>query len=325
MLPPSILILIFAVAFITLARSSTLLINGVTALARILHLSEYTIAFLLMSFATSVSELFVGISAAVSGISALSLGNIFGANLIDITLVIAIPVFLSGRLTIESKINRRNFWFIFFLSLFPFFLGFDGIISRGDGIILLAVFICYIMLVAGEREYFSKTYEMHRFHEPALLNRKARALIFLGTGILFLVVSSAVLVWASREISLRFTIQALSFGIIFIALGTTLPEMVVGIRAALSGHGGMTMGNALGSIAFNSSFIVGLVSVIRPIPIANQSEFLYVLGAFIAAFLLFHLFIYRKNTIEIKEAVILVLVYLIFISFEVICKSCSVF
>ncbi|PIR69811.1 MAG: hypothetical protein COU47_00015 [Candidatus Niyogibacteria bacterium CG10_big_fil_rev_8_21_14_0_10_46_36] len=322
---PVILILIFAVAFITLARSSTFLINAIAALARILRISEYAISFLLMSFATSVSELFVGISSTVGGVSELSLGNIFGANLLNITLVVAVPIFLSGRLTIESKIRRRNFWFIFFLSMFPFLLGFDGSISRGDGLILLLLFVFYIILIAGEREYFSKAYDVNQFHQPSILKRAHRTILLLITGLLFLVVSSAVLVWASTALSVTFAIGTLSFGILFLALATTIPEMTVGIRSAISEHGSMTAGNALGSIAFNSAFIVGLISIIRPISIPNRLEFLSVLGAFIIAFFLFNLFIYRKNNIDKREAVILVLVYLIFIAFELVCTSCLVF
>lgn len=322
---PLILILIFSVAFITLARSSTFLINGIASLARILRISEYAISFLFMSFATSVSELFIGISAALGGLPELSLGNIFGANLINITLVIAVPIFLAGRLTIESKIRRRNFWFIFFLSLFPFLLGFDGSISRGDGIILLLLFVFYIVLIAGEREYFSKAYDVNQFHQPKLHHRMHRTILVIAIGLLFLTIASAVIVWASQQIAITFAIATLSFGVIFLSLATTIPEMTVGIRSALAQHGSMTAGNALGSIAFNSAFITGIVSIIHPIPIPNRLEFFSVLGAFIIAFFLFNLFIYRKNTIDKREAVILILVYLIFISFELTCKSCSVF
>ncbi|MDP2676591.1 MAG: hypothetical protein Q8O83_02825 [bacterium] len=320
-----ILILIFSVAFISLARSSTFLINGIASLARILRVSEYAISFLLLSFATSVSELFIGISSALGGVPGLSLGNIFGANLLNITLVIAIPVFLTGRLTIESKIRRRNFWFIFFLSLFPFLLGFDGLISRGDGIILLLLFVFYIVLIAGEREYFSKAYDVNVFHQPAARHQMRRTIFIIVIGLLLLTLASAVLVWASQELATLFAITTVSFGIIFLALATTIPEMTVGVRSALAGHGSMTAGNALGSIAFNSAFIVGLVSIISPIQIANRVEFFSVLGAFIIAFFLFNLFMYHKNTIDKREAVMLILVYLIFISFEFVCKSCSVF
>ncbi|MBI4114632.1 MAG: sodium:calcium antiporter [Candidatus Niyogibacteria bacterium] len=325
MYSPLILILIFVIAFFTLARSSAVLIRGLTLFGRVLRLSEFAISFLLMSFATSVSELFVGISSAAGGISELSLGNIFGANLLNITIVIAIPILIAReKIEIESKIRRRNFWFIFFLSLFPFLLGLDGVISRGDGVILLILFVFYIMLIAGENEYFSKVYKPAQFHE-GIFKRGYQALIFLGYGFLFLIISSAVLVWASKELSLLWAIGTLSFGVLFVSLGTTLPELIFGVRAALSEHGAMTIGNAIGSIAFNSAFIVGIVSIIQPITIRSPLEFFFVLGAFIAAFLFFNYFIYQRNTITKKEALIMISIYLIFVSFEFLCKSCLVF
>src|SRR3989344_1034776 len=115
-------LLVFAVAFLLLARASGALVTSLTGLARLFHLSEYLVAFILMSAATSVSELFVGVTSAFDAIPQLSLGNILGANLLNLTVVIGISAFLAGGLSVESKISRKNFWLIFFLALLPFLL-----------------------------------------------------------------------------------------------------------------------------------------------------------------------------------------------------------
>lgn len=318
-----VIIVIFVISFLLLTRASALLVTSLTVLARIFRISEYAIAFILMSFATSVSELFVGISSAVNDISELSLGNIFGANILDITLAISIPVLLTGRLLIESKIERSNFWTIFFLALFPFLLGFDGVISRGDGIVLILLFVFYLSLIAREKEYFSKIYNNMPHTGQSSAKTTLKSSLLLMFGIIILVIASALLVWSSKQISIIFSIEALTLGIVFISLGTTLPELIFGVRAAFAGHPSMTVGNALGSIAFNSAFIVGMVSIITPIHIPNVNEFILVLAALSIGFLFFNSFMYRENDITKKEAVILIAVYVIFIGAEIICKSCS--
>ncbi|MCH7883600.1 sodium:calcium antiporter [Patescibacteria group bacterium] len=310
-----ILLLVFLLSFFFLVRSSALLVSSLAGLARLFRLSEYLVAFLLMSFATSVSELFVGISSATGGIPALSLGNILGANLLNLTVVIGVVALLHGSLEVESKISRQNFWFIFFLSLLPLLLGLDGIISRADGLVLLVSFFVYIWHILGGREYFTR---VANHHPKGLrgLRKTTHDLLYFAAAITLLLVSSAALVWSGKALADHFSVGLLSFGIIFVALGTTLPELTFGIRAALSKHGSMTVGNALGSIAFNATFIIGLVSVIHPIVIGGMEQFFFVIGAFVIAFILFNIFVYRRTNITRKEGVILLAIYIAFLVLE---------
>ncbi|PIR70429.1 MAG: hypothetical protein COU46_01660 [Candidatus Niyogibacteria bacterium CG10_big_fil_rev_8_21_14_0_10_42_19] len=310
----SVLLIIFIISFFVLARSSTLLVSSVTGFARLFGMSEYAIAFILMSFATSVSELFVGISSAVGDISSLSMGNILGANLLNITLVIAIPTLIVGRIKIESKILRHNFWYIFFLSLFPFFLGFDGIISRGDGVILLLGFISYMWMIMGEKEYFSKVYNNIPF--IGLLKKTIHDIWILLLGVLLLVGASAVLVWSGTALLEVFLLDSLLFGIIFVSIGTTLPEIVFGVRSVSSQHDSMAIGNALGSIAFNASFIIGVVAIINPVRVDSLEELILVTVAFIVAFILFNILIYRGEEITRSKAVIFILIYILYVMTE---------
>lgn len=308
---------VFIVSFLVLARSGALLVNALTGLARLLRLSEYMIAFMLMSFATSISELFVGISSGIGGISEFSLGNILGANLLNLTIVIGVAVLISGRLVIESKISRSNFGFIFGLALLPVLLGIDGVISRADGAGLILMFILYMWHVAEDREYFTKIANHHPLG-PEAVKGTLRDLVMFGLGIVLLLVSSAGLVWSGKSLASIFSLGILSFGVLFVALGTTLPELTFGIRASLKNHGSMAVGNSLGSIAFNSAFIVGIVSLISPIRIAQFNEFIFVMGALIVAFILFHIFVHRKTDISRKEGTLLIAVYIVFFIFEIL-------
>ena len=309
------LALAFLASLFFLARSSSLLIRSVTGIARLMGISEYTVSFIFMSFATSISELFVGISSAVNGTNILSLGNILGANLVNLTLVIGISSLVRGGIEMESKVSRGNFWLIFVLSLFPLLLGADGVISRADGLILLVSFFIYVWHVLGEKEYFSKILN-HRPQGLETVGETARDLVWFFAAAVLLLLSSSALVWSGVRIADKISFGLFSFGVIFIALGTTLPELAFGIRAALSRNGSMAVGNSLGSVAFNSAFIVGIVSLIRPIYISGLSQFLFVSLAFVGAFVLFNIFVFRRANISRREGAILIAVYLAFLAIE---------
>ncbi len=307
-------ILIFAIAFIVLAKSSDFLVGSLTGLAKFFRISEYLVAFIFMSMATSVPELFVGISAAVKNIPQLSLGTVLGSNLVNITLILGLTIIFGKGLKVESKISRRNFWLIFALSFFPLMLGFDGIISRGDGLLLILLFIFYITQLIKEREYFTK--KVNHFPRIKMASRIFKHLSYLFVGVTFLILSSVVIVWSGEIIAENVAMSVLSFGIIFVALGTSVPELAFGIRARMLGHDSMAVGNSLGSNAFNATLIVGLVSLINPITVTVSFNLIFIAIFLFFAFILFNLFVYSKSFISRKEGLVLILIYVLFLVFE---------
>lgn len=305
-------IVIFIISFLFLVKAGTVLVKSLTRLARFFQISEYILAFILMSFATTIPELFVGISSAVGNIPKLSLGNIIGANFINITLVIGLVAFLSKGIKIESKISQKNFWLIFFIALFPIFLATDGVISQGDGLLLILAFVLYIASLIREKEYFTKTIQEIEFNNHTICGVFKMLGSFL-LGIFVLIASSAALVWSGKQLISEIGINALTFGIIFVALGTTLPELAFGIRASMLKHSSMSIGNAVGAIAFNSAFIIGLVSIISPIHINNSLSFFITAAFLISALLLLNVFVYTRSSISRRESTILIGLYVFFL------------
>lgn len=313
-------ILIFIISFVFLAKSGGLLVRSLTHLARLFNISEFSIAFILMSFATSIPELFVGISSGISGIPNFSFGNILGANLINITLIIGLIAIFNNGLSIGSKISQKNFRIVFLIAFLPILLAIDGVISRWDGLILLLSFIVYIIQLIGEKEYFSKVLNGIRFNfETFNKTFKNLGLLFLGT--LILLASSVILVWSGKILAGAFEIGILLFGIIFVALGTTLPELAFGVRATMLKHESMAIGNSIGSVAFNSAFIVGVVSLLKPIYIQNISSFLVVSIFLFLGLLLFNVFVYTKSRISRRESAILIMIYLLFLLTQTLFRS----
>jgi len=310
-------LIVFISSFIILSFAGSLLVRSMTRISELFGISEYLVAFLLMSVATSIPELFIGLSSVIQDTPGLSLGNILGTNFLTITLIIGVVAIASNGIKIDSKISRQNFFVIFFIAFLPILLGTDGIISRGDGLLLLVVFGIYMWRLISEKEYFTKRVEEIKFNIAHILGAfKDFKRFFIGVALL--IASSLTIVWSSKAIVEYIDFSFLAFGILFIALGTSLPELIFGIKAAFMKHSSMTLGNSLGSIAFNASFIIGIISILDPIETDfTNSMFIVSLFLFIS-FLLFHFFSYSQSSISRKEGVVLLLLYLIFLVFEIL-------
>ena len=183
---------VFVIACYVLVRSGAILLNALTTLSRYFRLTEYVFAFILMAFATSVPELFVGLSAGVRNLSTISLGNVIGSNLVNLTFVLGAIAIVARGLTIESKIAKRDSWIIFFIALLPLFLLFDKQISRGEGFLLLVVFGWYIYHILRSKEAFQK--RMDHMKRTAEAKRKLiKNIIYFIAATVVLLLSSSLL------------------------------------------------------------------------------------------------------------------------------------
>lgn len=288
------------------------LVRSITFLSRLFKISEYLAAFFLVSFATSIPELFIGVSSALNGVPAFSLGNVLGANIIDITLILGLAGLMAGGISIERKISRKSLLGVFAMGVLPLFMAWDGIVSRFEGFLLLVVFFGYLYSISKEEEYFTAVFNNVPASPGEFLKNFFQNFGIFIAALALLLISSALLVSSAERLASRFAVSAFSFGVILIALGTTLPELVFGLKAVRLKHSAMAIGNSLGSVAFNSSFIVGLVSLIRPIEIVRDSNFIISAVFLFISLLLFSIFSATKSRLERDEVLLLFLVYLVF-------------
>lgn len=301
--------------FFGLVRAGAALVHSLTYLSRFFHLSEYLVAALFMSFATTLPEFFVGISSAIGGVPDLSLGNVMGANIVNITLVAGLAAVISGSISIESKIYERHFLFMMLAGIMPLLLVSDGVLAREDGIILLGIFAWYVYRVVREREYFVRAFnELHQTHH--IDGKVFHALgKFLG-GIIVLLISAGIVVWASETLAQRFNLPLFFFGLLALSVGTQLPELAFGLRASSSRHGRMALGNTLGSVVFNSTLILGVVALIAPIAVQIDNRFTFGAWFLAALLLLFNLFVRRSSNLTRREGIVLLALYFVFLVSE---------
>lgn len=310
------LFLLLAGGLAGLVRSGTLLVRALTHIARFFHISEYLAAAVLMSFVTTLPEFFVGVSAAIGGIPALSLGNIIGANIVNITLLAGLVAIVSGSVSIESKIYERHFFFMMLAGIAPLLFASDGMLSRQDGVILFGIFAWYLYRVIREREYFARVFNELHLNNHYDRTRIFRALGWFLFGSVILLVSAGVVVWASHQLAQRLNLSLFFFGLLALGLGTQLPELAFGLHASSFRRGRMALGNVLGSVVFNSTLILGTVAFIAPISVAVDNRFTFSAWFLAAMLLLFNLFARRFSNFTRREGIILLAFYVLFLIAE---------
>lgn len=310
-------ILIFIGALFVLVRSGTWALQSLSRIARFLRWSEFIAAFILIAFVSSLPELFVGFSSALHGMPEISFGNIIGANVINLTLAVGLAVFLLGGLQVERKIVKRDSLYTAGVALLPLILILDGVLSRLDGFILLLIFSFYLSWLFAQKERFSKVYNN---------NQAMKFRNFLKDIFIFLV--SVVLLFAGAELVINtavslaqsLNISSVLIGILFIGIGTALPETYFSIKAALWNKQEIILGNLMGAVTITSLFVLGIVALIHPIEIIDFSPYFIARIFLFLAAVFFFVFVRTGERISRKEALFLLAIYIAFVTLEILIK-----
>lgn len=305
-------IILFIAASAVLVRSGAAVVKSLKHLAHLFGLSEFMVSFVLMAVATSVPELFVGLSAAWQGEPLLSLGNIFGAGILDITLAAGLAAVLGRGIKFHDKAAAGSSVQAGLIALMPLILLLDKKISRLDGVILLIIAVFYAVFLSYQSKKHSKIYR-HK-HRPNLLKN----LLFFIAGVIFLLLSAKLIVVSASAIALAWQMPVVLIGLLIVSLGTTLPELVFGTRSVMTGHEEMVLGNVFGSIVFKSTIVLGLVALISPFAVSQQPALLLAGAIFLLAILALLIFVRTKDKLSWQEGLILILFYFMFIAGEFI-------
>lgn len=311
---------LFLISVYFLVRSGAVAVKNLVAIARYLRISEYVLAFILMALATSLPELFIGINSAFSKSPVLSLGNVIGSNVVNLSFVLGVVVIIAKGVRVESKIAKRDAWLVFFISILPIILLIDSYLSRIEGIILLMVFAWYFRRILKDKEAFRKRVD-HVSRTIEQFWQFVKDFIILILAIIVLLASSWAVVETAELIAQGLDLTLALIGLVLVAIGTSLPELVFGIRSVITKHEGMNLGNLIGSTVINSTLILGVTALIFPIKIENFN--LILTGAIFMVFtvLIANFFIATKDKISLKEGMILIGVYILFLIIEFLIKS----
>ncbi len=278
---------------------------------------EFVVAFFAASIGAVMPELFIGVRSALEGVPELALGSIIGQNIILFTLSVAICTFILKEIVVESRTVRAGAVFALFAVILPFVLLWDGVLNHTDGMILILVCIAYIYWIFSKEDHYVKKHHTILPKQSTL----TKDILIIFFGFLFVLLSAEGIVYSAKVFSVNLGIPVTIFGLFAVSLGVALPETFFSIALANRGHSWMILGGLMGAIALSSTLVLGVVTLINPIEIADMSSlhvarFFLISGGF---FLL--LFVRTSNKITKREAWFLLGVYLLFLLFEFVILS----
>lgn len=311
-------LLIFIVSCAVLVKSGAWLVRSLTRIARYLKMTEFLVAFILMAFATTVPELFVGIMAALHGQPQLSFGNIIGSNIINLTLAVAVGVLVAKGLKCEGAIIQRVSIYTLVIAFLPIILMLDGSISRVDGVILILALIIYLQRLFYHKERFTRVFSNAFRRDWDRFRLFLKDLSVFLSGLFLLLVSAEGIVWTSSYLAEYFNLPLMIIGALIVALGTNLPEITFGVRAITLGHKDMVLGNLLGAVVINSTLVLAVTVLIAPLKIVSFTPYLAGIFFIVAAVLFFTIFSRTAREISKKEALFLLLIYVAFVVVELL-------
>lgn len=309
-------IVLLIAGFILLIKGANYLVDGSSSVAKRFGISSLVIGLTVVAFGTSTPELVVNLISAFKGTTDIAIGNILGSNIANILLILGITGAISS-ITVKSSTTWKEIPFALLAILVTAVMANDVLFSgatesfltRGDGMILLgffAVFMYYIFGIAKNGAE-DETEDVKTFG-----TLKSIALIVVG--LVFLVIGGKWIVDSAIVLAKIWGLSEAVIGLTIVAIGTSLPEMITSIIAAMKGKSDIAIGNVVGSNIFNIFWILGITSVIKPLPFSENSN-LDMLAAIGATALLFAwMIVGKRHKLERWQSAVFVVLYIVYIS-----------
>lgn len=249
-------------------------IHGAAFTANYFGISPLIIGMFIIGFGTSAPEIIVSVFAALQGNGGLALGNAYGSNITNITLVVGMTALLSP-IMVKSDIVRKELPLLLAITFFAVWQLLDLELSKDDAFSLLGIFILLISWTAWQMmkkpdDQLGENVAEELPKNPTQL--KIHLLWFIGA-LVVLIVSSRVLVWGAVEVAKFFQISDVIIGLTIIGIGTSLPELISSIIAVKKNEHELAIGNVVGSNLFNTLAVVGIAGSIQPVQL--DATFLY--------------------------------------------------
>lgn len=291
-----------ALGVIFAAIGGDFFVRGVVGLAHRIRVSPGIIGATLAAFATSSPEFSVSVTAAVAGVPLIALGDALGSNVVNVALVLGGVLLISSIQTPGNDLPQRDFLVALLTPIATGVLLLDGVISRGDGIFLLSLFVIWLFAVIVEvRKQRRVAEEIAEGHDRWLV-----VLALSAIGLIFLIIASPLIVRGATGIAVAFGIDEFIIGATVVALGTSAPEIATAVVAKFRGHDEVGLGTILGSNIFNGLFIVAIASLITPIPASSGEVSIALVFGLLGLLVVYPR---RSGLIERRQGVLLLLLY----------------
>ncbi len=299
------------------------LVDSSVAIAKRAKVSSFVIGLTIVGMGTSAPELFVSLSSAIEGHGDIAVGNIVGSNICNTFLILGVSAVIFP-FAIGKSIVKRDIPFGIFAAALLFFLVKNPLspadfgLSRIDGCILLLLFFAYMAYTI----YASRKNPSKEGTESRLAGKPLPLLIpVAGLSLALLIGGGNLFLLAAKNLARTFGMSEAAIAITVVAVGTSLPELITSIVAAVKKNSELALGNVIGSNVFNILLILGLSSIAKPIEIANVRAEDFLVMIFAALCTLLVAFTFRKYHFDRIEGIVFLLFYAGYTARLLICNA----
>ncbi|MFH1672957.1 MAG: calcium/sodium antiporter [Pseudomonadota bacterium] len=313
--------LLLIIGFALLIKGADFLVDGASSIARRFHVSDLVIGLTVVAFGTSTPELFVNIVAGLKGNTDIAIGNVLGSNIANVFLILGVSS-LIYPLTVGKGTVCKEIPLSLLAAIVLCILANDQLIdnrdfsalTRIDGLIFLSFFIIFIYYSFS----IAKTIEGMEEHVPTKVHGLIKSLLLVVLGLIGLSLGGQWIVGGAVHMALKFGMSQSLVGLTIVAVGTSLPELATSAVAAYKRNVEIAVGNVVGSNIFNIFFVLGISSLIKPLPFHANSNI--DIGVVILANLLLFAFMFtgRRRLLDRWEGGLFLGFYATYVVFLII-------
>jgi cation:H+ antiporter len=306
-------ILTFAVSLAVLLVAARFFTQSAERVGLALGMSPFAIGVLIVSAGTSLPELVASLVAASRGTSEIVVGNVLGANLSNLLLVMgAVAVAARKSVRLSDQYILIDLHFLLGSVLLAALVLRDGTVGPAEGVALLVAYAVYLLYLTREgRTEKDLTIGIDTAAVRAAVRFPWRDVLVIGAAAGLIYLGARYTISSLESLALLAGVAPELIALTLLSLGTTLPELVVSAIAARAGKADVAVGNVLGSCVFNTLAVTGAASLVRPLVVTSDMLELP-LPAFGAAALLFYLLTLDKR-VSRWEGLLFMLVYALFV------------
>ena len=300
---------LLVIGFLLLIKGADWFVGGASKIADKFGIPQLIIGLTIVAMGTSAPEAAVSISAALKNTAennsaAIAIGNIFGSNILNILLILGITSIITA-IPVQISTIKYEIPFMIIITCLLAGIGYiKGYIGRIDGIILWILFIVYLsyLMINAKKGQVDEEVRKIKTNENIFM-----LLFFLLIGVGSIVLGSNIAVDSATALAKIFGMNERLIGLTIVAFGTSLPELITSITAALKKNSDIAVGNIVGSNVFNVLFVIGTTSLITDVPYNNSFNFDSIVC--IAASVILFLCVLRKKKLSRIHGIIMLCVF----------------
>lgn len=256
----SVAFLLFPVSLACLIVAAHYFLHSVRRLGVVLGIRPFVVGAFIVTFGTTFPELTISLFSVWGGILTVPVAQTVGSNIANVLLVLGVAAVISRRFAITKNLIDVELPLVAVVTLLFVFIIFDGLVSPAEGLFLLAGFLCYSVYIFRSED--NRSYPMTSGELFRRLRGVPRHVGVFFIAIAVIAVAAHYTVSSVGTIAMAFGVSEGVVAITVLALGTSLPEVVVSVQAAMRNEVELVVGNVIGASIFNILFVVGLPAVV---------------------------------------------------------------